>query len=430
MKQETIKYPTFRWFVAITYVLVVVSSALALISITPLMGEVAKTIGQSIGITVGIVMSTFNLLVALGAITGGIFIDKFGVTRVWVGSLTLLIIGSLLTPVLGNTGTGMTIIRVIQGAGTGPIMGCCAALAAQWFPQNERGILTGMQGLSMGAGVAIGTIVGPLLANATGSWQSGLAWEAVFSAVALIMTIVVIFGPKPPVVEEISSESSHDLAQTARDFKIAMFQPATLGTLLVCFCLSWVFQAIGDLTPSYLAVDAPVGLGKGPLVAGSMYSSFSIAFMFGAMASGVVTNKIFKGKAKNTILLGFIVAAITTYGLNVSGIVSQDAVLIFDLIICGLFMSMIQPPAYAFIASYYPEHIVGKVGGTIVGLSIFGGVGGATMGAYALHVTGHYTMGVIIMVALLLIGAIGTIFIKPPKMYQSVYENSAEKAQQ
>jgi MFS family permease len=244
------------------------------------------------------------------------------------------------------------------------------------------------------------------------------------------MVIVVAIGPKPPVVEEISSNNSHDLAKTAKDFKTAMFQPATLGTLVVCFALSWVFQAIGDLTPSYLAVDPPVGLGKGALVAGSIYSSFSIAFMFGAMASGFVTNKIFKGRSKNTILIGFIVAAITTYGLNVSGIISQQGILIFDLVICGLFMSMVQPPAYAFIASYYPEHVVGKVGGTIVGLSIFGGVGGATAGAYALHATGHYTLGVIIMVAVMLIGAIGTIFIKPPKLYESVENNHTNSVQQ
>ena len=431
MKEESIKYPGFRWFVAITYVVVIISSALSLISIAPLLGDVAKTIGQDIGVTAGLVMSTFNLFVAFGAIAGGVIIDKFGVIRTWFGALTLLIIGSLLTPFLGNTGTGMTIIRVIQGAGTGPIMGCCAALAAQWFPKNERGILTGMQGLSMGAGVAIGTIIGPLLAHATGDWKIGLACEAGISLVALIMVIVVAIGPKPPVVEDISpNNTSHDLAKTAIDFKTAMFQPATLGTLAVCFALSWVFQAMGDLTPSYLAIDPPVGLGKGNLLAGSIYSTFSIAFMVGAVASGFVTTKLFKGKSRNTIIIGFIVSAITIYGLNVSAIFSEQGTLIFDLIICGLFMSMVQPPAYAFIATCYPEHVTGKVGGTIVGLSIFGGVGGATAGAYFLHATGHYFMGVNIMVLVSLLGIIGAIFIKTPKIYQSINENSAENIQQ
>lgn len=418
MKEETIKYPGFRWFVAITFVFVIISSALGLISITPLMGDVAKTIGQDIGVTAGIVMSTFNLLVAFGAIAGGPIIDRFGVVRVWFGCLALLAIGALLTPVLGNTGSGMTIIRVIQGAGTGPIMGCAAALAAQWFPVKERGILTGMQGLAMGAGVAIGTTLGPVLANAAGGWQKGLAWETVITLVAFIMVIIVAVGPKPPVTES-NSENSENLSSIAKDVKTAMLQPSTLGALVCAFGLAWIFQAFNDLTPSFLAIAAPVGLGKGTLQAGQMFSIVSIAFMIGSMSAGFITEKLFKGSVRTTVLLGFIVSAITVYGLKLSGIVSAQTILMIDLIICGFFMSQIQPQVNAFIAVHYPEHIVGKVGGTIYGLSVFGGVAGATAGAYGIHATGHYMMSMNIIVVVCVIGAIGTILLNPPRIYAS-----------
>lgn len=340
MQEDTIKYPGFRWFVAITYVVVIISSALALISIAPLMGNVAKTIGHDVGTTVAIVMSTFNLLVALGAIAGGAIIDRFGVVNTWFGCLALLIIGAILTPVLGNTGTGMTAIRVIQGAATGPIMGCTAALAAQWFPKKERGVLTGMQGLAMGAGVAIGTILGPTLTNATGNWQTGLAWESVITILALIMTIVVAFGPKPPVVKSDSSHSEN-LTAIAKDVKRAMLQPATLGALICSFGLAWAFQAMGDLTPSYLAIAAPVGLGKGGLLAGTVYSAFSVAFMIGSMSAGFITEKIYKGKTKYTIWVAFIMSAITVYGLKLSAVVSVQPILKIVLIISGFFMSQV-----------------------------------------------------------------------------------------
>lgn len=424
--ESTVKYPGFRWFVGITYVAVIVSSALALISIAPLMGNVAKTIGHDVGATAGIVMSTFNLFVALGAIAGGAIVDKLGIVKTWFGCLVLLIIGALLTPALGNTGTGMTIIRAIQGAGTGPIMGCAAAVAAQWFPAKERGILTGMQGLSMGAGVAIGTILGPSLANLTGNWQTGLALEAVITIVALIMAIVVYFGPKPPVVEEISSNKTDVLPTNAQEFKNAMLRVTTLGALICCFTLSWIFQAMGDLTPSYLAIAAPVGLGKGPLLAGQIYSCFSFAFMIGAMCGGLTTQKIFKGKTKYTVALGFFVTAVTVYGLKLSGIVSAQSLLIIVLIISGFFMAQVQPPIYAFIATEYPEQVVGKVGGTIVGLSIFGGVAGATAGAYALHATGRYMMGMNIIVIVALIGIIGTFLLNKPKVYTASKSNKID----
>lgn len=429
MNEETVKYPGFRWFVAITYVFVIISSALALISITPLMGDVAKTIGLDVGVTAGIVMSTFNLLVALGAIAGGPIIDRFGVVRVWFGCLSLLIIGALLTPVLGHTGTGMTVIRVIQGAGTGPIMGCAAALAAQWFPIKERGILTGMQGVAMGAGVAIGTTLGPALTNATGNWQTGLAWETVVTIVAFIMAIVVAVGPKPPVIESDSSDSEN-LATIAKEVKTAMLQPATLGALICAFGLAWIFQAFNDLTPSFLAIAPPVGLGKGTLLAGQIFSIVSIAFMVGSISAGFITDRLFKGSIRTTVLVGFIVSAITVYGLKLFGIVSVQTILMIDLIICGFFMSQIQPQVNAFIAVHYPEHIVGKVGGTIYGLSVFGGVAGATAGAYAIHATGHYMMSMNIIVVVCVIGLIGTILLKPPKVYASDAQNSMDSLQQ
>lgn len=416
--ESTVKYPGFRWFVAITFVCVIVSSAFGLISITPLMGNVAQSIGKDVGTTAGIVMSTFNLLVALGAIAGGAIIDKFGVIKVWIGCLALLLIGALLTPVLGHSGTGMTVVRVIQGAGTGPIMGCTAALAAQWFPSKERGILTGLQGLAMGAGVAIGVILGPLLAQAAGSWQTGLAYESVFTIISFIMVIVVAKGPKPPAVENILVDSGNSTL-VAKEFKVAMMQPSTLGALICAFGLSWIFQAFNDLTPSFLAIDPPVGLGKGTVLAGSMFSAVSIAFMIGSMCATVITDKIFKGNAKYTILLGFIVSAVTVFGLNISGIVSSQGTLMADLLICGFFMSMIQPQVLAFIAKVYPENITGKVGGTIFGLSVFGGVGGATAGAYGLHLTGYYKLSMIIIVVVCVIGIIGTVFLKVPKIYDA-----------
>lgn len=425
MKEETIKYPGFRWFVAITYIVVIVSSALVLISITPLMGEVAKSIGQDVGVTAGIVMSTFNLFVALGAIAGGPLVDRFGVIRVWFGCLALLIVGQLLTPALGNSGTGMTILRVIQGAGTGPIMGCCAALAAQWFPIKERGILTGMQGLAMGAGVAIGTILGPVLTNLTGNWQTGLSCEAVVTIVALIMAIIVAIGPKAPTVD-VQTGEGENLGDIAKEVKTAILQPATISALICAFGLAWIFQAMGDLTPSYLAIDPPVGLGKGALLAGSIYSVFSFAYMIGAVGSQFFTDKVFKGSTKSTILAGFIVSAITVFGLKISGIVSVQSMLLIDLVICGLFMSMVQPQVNAFLAMNYPEHLVGKVGGTIYGLSVFGGVGGATVGAYCLHVTGNYLMGLNVIVVVCVIGTLGTIFLKPPSMYRSISDNLTE----
>jgi hypothetical protein len=52
-------------------------------------------------------------------------------------------------------------------------------------------------------------------------------------------------------------------------------------------------------------------------------------------------------------------------------------------------------------------------------LSVFGGVGGASAGAYGLHITGLYQISLTIIVVVCVIGAIGTVILNTPKIYVS-----------
>ncbi len=417
--EKTVNYPRFRWFVVATYVLVTVASAFALISIAPLQVEVARTIGLDMGITVGIVMGTFNLLVALGAITGGAIIDRFGLVRVWFGCLGLLILGAVLTPLIGDTPKGITFVRIIQGAGTGPIMGCVPALAAQWFPAKERGIVAGLQGLAMGIGVTVGIVLGPMLAHLTGSWQTGLFWEGVFSSViAFILVVIVALGPKPPVTHSVGKEEN--LSEITAEVKLALAQPTTWIAVICNFGLTWIFQAFNDLTPVYLSVDPPVGLGKGAIGSGQMFSLVSFIFMIGAVSGGFITEKLFKGREKPVIMMGYIVSCAAAYSLRVAGIVANDTSLLIALVLFGFFSSLIQPQVMAFISKHYPEHITGKVGGIVYGISVFGGVAGVATGAAALHATGQYIVSITIVAGVCVVGAIATSFLSPPQVYSQV----------
>lgn len=421
-----IQYPRFRWFVAFTYVMVIISTAVQLISPAPLMGMIAHTIGLDIGATVGITMGTFNLFVALSAIVGGTLIDRLGVVRMWFISLSLLIIGTLLIPVIGNTGSGMTVVRVLQGCATGPIMAMCVTIAAQWFPNKERGILTGLQGLSMGAGVSIGLIIAPMLTQSTGNWQTAIAWEAVMPVVALVLALVVAFGPKAPVVHTAADASK--LGINPAELKKAISTTAIWSCVAGVFLLSWIFQAVNDLTPSFLAIIPPVGLGMGPVVAGQLFTLVQIAFMVGAVAGGVITEKVFGGRAKPVIMLGFLVTAVASFLIKFPAITSNRTILVLDLVVLGFFMALVNPQIYAFIAKNYPEHLTGKLGGFVTGIGIFGGTAGVAAGASALHITGFYMMSINIVLVVSVIGVVTTLALNAPKAFRSISGSGSAQA--
>jgi MFS family permease len=415
---NTVQYPRFRWFVAFTYVLVIVSSAVVLIAPAPLMGNVAETLGLDMGATAGVTMGTFNLFVAISAIVGGTLIDRFGVVRMWFVSLSLLVLGTLLIPVIGHTGTGMFAIRIIQGCGTGPIMGCVSTIAAQWFPKEERGILTGLQGLAMGAGVSAGLILTPLLAQSSGNWQAAMAWETVLPVLAMVLALVVAFGPKAPNAHAI--KASHDLGSNPAELKEAVRSVSLWACVIGVFFLSWIFQAVNDLTPAFLAISPPVGLGMGPLGAGKLFAIVQVAFMAGAISSGFIAEKIFGGNARPVVMIGFLVTAVTSVMLQFPEVTSSTPILVLDLLLLGFFMAQVNPQIYAFIAKSYPEHLTGKLGGFVTGIGIFGGTAGVAAGATALHMTGMYVTSINIVMLVAFVGSFSALALKKQKIFNTV----------
>ncbi|MBP2645150.1 MAG: hypothetical protein H6Q75_590 [Firmicutes bacterium] len=413
MSKQTV-YPAFRWFVFITLCIVTASTAVALIAPAPLMGPIAKTLGISLGEATGATMGMFNLFVGISCLVGGWFLDRFGAVRVWITCLLLIIISEVLMPSLGKSFGGINFLRVIAGIGTGPIMASTARVAAQWFPLNERGIVTGVQGMAMGLGIAIGFMLAPAVFQTTGDWATTMVWLSLMPVAAAVMAGIILVGPKPPVVETMQDVSN---AGGENEFVQALKMPATWAAIACVTWAGWIFQGINDLVPAYLAIDSPVGLGKGPMTAGQFMTVFSVAFMLGAMLSGLLVEKVFGGRSKPVVFLGFVGTAVFSLGIKLPFVASNDMLLMGCLILAGLFSACLTPPSIAFIARNYPEHITGKLGGIAQGIGIFGGTAGVFAGAYALHSTGFYYASIYIVVVVALVGCVFSLGQNPPKLF-------------
>jgi MFS family permease len=231
--------------------------------------------------------------------------------------------------------------------------------------------------------------------------------------IALILTIIVALGPKPPINQAAIGPNVGD----GIEFKKALLLVATWSGIACAFLNSWEFQAFNDLTPSYLAVEPPVGLGFGPMGAGKFMLTAQIAYMLGSILSGIMAEKLFGGKAKPMVMLGALISAMCCFAVKFSGVYTNDSVLLLALIMFGFFAAFVNPQVYAFIAKNYPEHITGKVAGLTMALCGFGATTGVAAGAFALHTTGFYLMSINIVTLVGIVGCIAGIALNPPKIF-------------
>jgi MFS family permease len=412
---DDLKFLKFRWVVLVTMFVATIAQGMVLISPAPLVGEIAQSLGLSLGQVTGALMGSFILFVAVSAVVGGISTDKFGVVKTYIGSMVLLIAGSLLVPVLGDSLPGLLISRFIQGCGAGPILASIARLAAEWFPKKERAFVTGLQGAGVSLGIAIGFGLAPLIYTGTGSWKAAMAWMAVGAAAGLVLSLIFALGPKSPVALQDELDPG-ELLRSAADFKKSIGLPVFRIGAFSVFLLSWAMQGYNDLIPGHLAIEPPAGLGLGPVVAGKFMGLMQVAFMIGSAASGLLVLKIFGGRHRHLIAASFILTGIFCVSVLLPSIHSNNKMLLICLLFSGFFMGMPNPAVLAFISSYYPEHITGRIGGATMGIGILGGVAGVAAGSFALHRTEMYTVSILIVGVVCIIGCINAFGLTPSRV--------------
>ena len=407
------EYPKYRWMVLIMMIFATLAQGSLLISFSTLIPTVSEQMGMSLGQTTGILMGVFTLFVAIFAIVGGAIIDKIGLAKTYIGACVLMLASTLLIPVFGDNFPALVVLRLIQGIGCGPVIGSVAAVAVTWFPIKERSIIAGVQGAALTLGTALGLLIVPAIFNATGDWKIAVAWLAVLSGLALVISIIVNFGPKPPVV----SDNAENIANAKGDFALALKQPVTYIGIGCTFLLSWVMQAFNDLTPGYFAVQPPVGVGYGEVVAGQYMTVVQIGFLIGAAASGFVLEKLFARKVKPVVMIAFILTAIFCFSVKLPFVYGIAPVTLPALFLAGFFMSYVMPACQAFVAMHYPHSIAGKVGGMWMGIGVFGGTIGVLVGSTALHFTGQYQMSINVVAIVAIVGLVVAWFLNPPTVF-------------
>jgi MFS family permease len=395
-------------------IIVTATTSMSMISPVPVMGLLigampdldAGQVGQA-------TMTIFNLFLGIAALIGGFFLDKFGPIKVFIGGLILIIIGALLMPIIGRSFSGMILIRILQGFGTGPVMAAAAAIAASYFPVKERSIVTGAQGFSVAFGIIMGLQIVPRLASSPENVFKALMVLAPIGVVGIVLSVIALFGPKVEQKKPVATPPT-DAATISRLVKGALADPM-LWVAIFCFMLmSGIFQQYNSIISPYISLDPPTGLGIGSTVGNNAASLGTILFCIGSFVSGIICDKVFKGSGRPVIAIGFLVGGVLAFLIKYDFITASQGMLTFLIAAIGFFFSWVNPQTQSYIAKNYAKEITGKLGGLSMFMGILIGSSAALWWMNsALSATGNYMKPISIMSGLCIAGFVISLFLKP-----------------
>ena len=201
------------------------------------------TLEHNIGlseINYGYIIDAFQIAYALGLLLAGRFIDKVG-TR--IGYMVIMALWSLsaMGHSLANSAIEFGFARFCLGIGESGNFPAAIKTVAEWFPQRERSLATGI----FNSGANVGAILAPLIVP----WVTlRFGWHAAFLTTGAFSALWILwwfrFYRKPtdhPTLTE--NELRHIYQDAAADMRPAV----PWGKLLVCR-QTWAFSIAKFLT--------------------------------------------------------------------------------------------------------------------------------------------------------------------------------------
>jgi ACS family hexuronate transporter-like MFS transporter len=201
------------------------------------------TLAHTIGLTevnYGAIVSAFQIAYAIGLLVTGWLIDKVG-TR--VGYIVIMGVWSLsaMGHALANTAFEFGVARVCLGVGESGNFPAAIKTIAEWFPQKERSLATGI----FNSGANVGAILAPLIVP----WVTlHFGWRAAFLTTGVFSAIWIAWWwknyRKPADHPTLTGEELRHIYDEAA----AQMGPSTPWVRLLGYRQTWAFSIAKFLT--------------------------------------------------------------------------------------------------------------------------------------------------------------------------------------
>ncbi|NDJ84629.1 MAG: multidrug efflux MFS transporter [Chloroflexi bacterium] len=249
--------------------------------------DLGSSSGASIELLAGLVFSAQAFTMMLASPVWGAVADRYGrklmVERSMLGGAAIMLLMAFAT-----SAEQLVILRAIQGTITG-VVSATSALVAAVAPRDRTGYAMGMMQLGTWSGVAVGPILGGIIADEVG-------FEATFIVTASLLFlagILVLFG----IEEEFTPAEENRKINIFGGWKRIFSEPAVTTTYSLRFT-SWLGRTmLVPIAPlfvvSLLASDNDVGKITGFMVGISAAAGTAGAVYFGRLGDRIGHRPIF-----------------------------------------------------------------------------------------------------------------------------------------
>ena len=340
----------------------------------------------------GYIVTAFQIAYAIGLITTGRFLDKFG-TR--IGYLWAIVLWSIagMAHAAARGVVSFASARFALGLGESANFPAAIKCVAEWFPKKERAFATGL----FNSGSTVGAIIAPVIVSGisiTLGWQWAFIITGSFGFIWIVFWLAYYQVPEkhPRVSKEelqyiVQDKDEPESGKNIRWIDLFKYRQ----TIAICstrFISDWVWWFFLFWIPDFLSKTHGINLKEVVLPLIIIYAVSSI----GGIGGGWISSKFIKmGKSinfarKTTILI----CALTVLPVM---LVSQIPNLWLAVAFISLAAAGHQGWAaniFTIVSDIYPKRAVG----TMTGLSGFAGaVGGALSASFVglvLEGTGSY----------------------------------------
>jgi MFS family permease len=258
--------------------------------------SLAPLLREDLGLSMaqaGSVLSAFYFGRFIVSLPAGWLTDRLGARATWLAGQALTAAFLL---VAARTGTYLSLLLALAGVGLGFGSANPASQRAvmEWFPRASRATAVGIRQTGAPLGGALGALILPSLALASG-WRAAVAAAG---ALMLTMFVVSALGYRRPRRSALAAEEAQAPAAPAG----APAGGAARRLVALMACITALFSCVQLSWTSYLTLYLHDALGYSVRAAGAVLAQGNIGGIAGTILLGLLSDRAFGGRRKPVLI--------------------------------------------------------------------------------------------------------------------------------
>ncbi|ALX14529.1 MFS transporter [Burkholderia cepacia JBK9] len=371
-------------------------------------GAIKAELGLS-NTELGVAFSAFAYSYAICQIGGGWIADRFGARITLIGCGLIWIVSTFTTGLVHSLGL-LFAARLLLGIGEGATLPAQARAITHWFPRERRGVVQGFTHSFS----RLGNAVTPPIVAALMTWQS---WRAAFFVIGAVTVVwlawwIVGFREHPLGDDDGRARTARPAAPSGPTPWGPLFRRMA-PTIFVYFCYGWTAWLFFTWLPTFFLNGQGLNLKSTALFASGVF----FAGVVGDTLGGWLCDRIYRKTGnlalsrQSVIVTSFAGALICLLPLAYVHSTAGVALCLSGSFLC---LELTIGPIWAVPSDIAPTH-AGIASGMMNAGSAISGILSPILFGYLVDRTGSWTVPFIGSVAMLLIGIVAALRIRPDR---------------